>query len=87
MSNSQTSHDEDIPRFEPWLGVLSASLVPVLVALFVPHGFAVPLIVMTVLLFVAGLVMLRLQSWRRTRERASVADPARLPDRITADAS
>lgn len=87
MSNYQASHDEDIPRFEPWLGVLFASLVPVIVALFVPHAFAVPLIVMTVLLFVAGLVMLRLQSRRHTRERAFAPEPTRLTDRITADAS
>ena len=87
MSEYQASHDEDIPRFEPWLGVLFASLVPVIAALFVPHSFAVPLIATTVLLFVAGLVMLRLQSRRRTREQASVAEPTRSPDRITADAS
>ena len=87
MSNYQASHDEDIPRFEPWLGVLFASLLPVIVALFVPHAFAVPLIAMTVLLFVAGLVMLRLQSRRYARERASVREPTRVPDRITADAS
>lgn len=87
MSKYQSSHDEDIPRFEPWLGVLFASLVPVILALFVPHAFAVPLIAMTVLLFVAGLVMLRLQSRRHTRERASIAEPTRAPDRITADAS
>ncbi len=87
MPKSQASHDEDIPRFEPWLGVLFASLLPVIVALFVPHAFAVPLIVMTVLLFVAGLVMLRVQSQRRARERASMAAPARLPDRLAADVS
>lgn len=87
MSKSQASHDEDIPRFEPWLGVLFASLLPVMVALFVPHAFAAPLIVMTVLLFVAGLVMLRVQSQRRARERVSMPAPARLPDRLTADAS
>ena len=87
MSKYQASHDEDIPRFEPWLGVLFASLVPVILALFVPHAFAVPLIAITVLLFVAGLVMLRLQSRRHTRERASFTEPTRPPDRITADAS
>ena len=87
MSKYKASHDEDIPRFEPWLGVLFASLVPVIVALFVPRVFAVPLIVMTVFVFVAGLVMLRLQSRRRGRDQASVPEPMRSPDRITADAS
>lgn len=87
MSKYQASHDEDIPRFEPWLGVLFASLLPVIVALFVPHAFVVPLIVTTLLLFVAGLVMLRFQSQRRRREQALVPEQTRLPERITADAS
>lgn len=85
MSTSHASHDEDIPRFEPWLGVLFTSLVPVIVALFVPHTFAVPLIVMTVLLFVGGLVMLRVQSQRHARERASA--PSRFAERLAPDAS
>ncbi|HSQ33201.1 MAG TPA: hypothetical protein VLN49_25280 [Gemmatimonadaceae bacterium] len=87
MSKFQATHDEDIPRFEPWLGVLFASLLPVTVALFVPHVFAVPLIVMTALLFVAGLVMLRVQSQRRARERSSAPPLPRFADRPTADAS
>jgi Flp pilus assembly protein TadB len=87
MSKSQASHDEDIPRFEPWLGVLFASFMPVMVALFVPHAYAVPLIALTVLLFVAGLVMLRVQSQRRARERASSTPPPQFTDRLTADAS
>jgi hypothetical protein len=89
MSKSQASHDDDIPRFEPWLGVLSSSLMPVFVALFVPHAFAPPLIALTVLLFVAGLVMLRIQSQRRASECVSAppAASSRSAGGLTADAS
>lgn len=52
-------HD-DVPRYEPWLGVMSASFVTVIAALFLP-SLLVPLLVLTAILFVTSLVMLRRQ--------------------------
>jgi hypothetical protein len=65
MSQYQNPHDEDIPRYEPWLGVMGASFVPVTVLLFLHGRFAGPLISASAILFVASLVMLRRQSIRR----------------------
>jgi hypothetical protein len=62
--------DNDIPRFEPWLGVMVSSLLPAMVALFLPSQIAVLFIGATVGLFVAGLVMLRRQTLRRRLEHA-----------------
>jgi hypothetical protein len=81
MSRYQNTHDDDVPRFEPWLGVMISSFVPLLVALEASSIFLVPLIAMTVLLFAAGLLMLRRQTIRRARERSnmlpSTINPAR----------
>lgn len=62
--------DNDLPRFEPWLGVMASSLLPALVALFLPTQLAVLFIAATVGLFVAGLVMLRRQTIRRRLDHA-----------------
>lgn len=69
MSNHPQSHDDDVPRFEPWLGVMASSVVPVVVALYVHSRYLVPLIVATVVLFLFSLVMLRRQTVRRRLER------------------
>lgn len=61
--------DNDIPRFEPWLGVMASSLLPALIALFLPSQIAVLFIGATVGLFVAGAVMLRRQTLRRRLDR------------------
>jgi uncharacterized membrane protein YfcA len=63
VSVYENSHD-DIPRFEPWLGVMASSAGPALIALYLPRYF-VPLIVAAVALFLASLVMLRRQTVRR----------------------
>jgi hypothetical protein len=63
MSEYHDHHHEDVPRFEPWLGVMACSLVPVSIALFLP-SLMVPLIAMTVLLFACGFVMFRAKSMR-----------------------
>jgi hypothetical protein len=60
MSEYENAND-DIPRFEPWLGVMSSAVVPALLTVYVPSRFLVPLIAVTVGLFAAGLVMLRRQ--------------------------
>lgn len=78
-SPNQNSHDhEDIPRFEPWLGVMAGSLLPALLALALPQAFSIPLIACTVLLFAAGSFMLA----RQGRRRSDVHDgavPSRRP--------
>jgi hypothetical protein len=66
MSEYEKPH-EDIPRFEPWLGVMLSSFVPAIVTLYVPSRFLPPLIAVTVALFTAGLVMLRRQRMRKAR--------------------
>jgi hypothetical protein len=67
MSNQQ-HHHEDVPRFEPWLRVMFASLFPAAAASYAPPSFLVPLLVVTVGLFVGGLIMLRRQSMQRRRQ-------------------
>ena len=68
MSHHNIAHDhDDIPRFEPWLGVMAGSLVPAAIALALPRAFAIPLIACTVLLFTGGVVRLIAQSRRRDR--------------------
>lgn len=79
MSEYQNHHEEDIPRFEPWLAVMACSLLPVSLALFLP-ALMIPLITMTVVLFAAGLAMLRAQSSRRA-DAATARTPARPYDR------
>jgi hypothetical protein len=89
MSNHEKFHDDDGPRFEPWLGMIAGSVLPVAAAFYLPKSFFWPLIAATVLLFAAGLVMLKVQTARRTREREgarSVGDhAARSPDREPMD--
>lgn len=68
-------HDEDIPRFDPWLGVMASSLIPVIVALYVHSRFSVPLIIATVVLFIASLVMLRRQTLRQRRDSDKHSPP------------
>ena len=70
MSEYQDTHDnDDSPRFEPWLGMVAGSVLPVGAAFYLPKAFSAPLMVATVLLFVGGLIMLRVQSVRRAREQ------------------
>ena len=68
MSAYENSH-EDIPRFEPWLGVMASSIVPAVLPLYLPARYLVPLIVLTVALFLTSLVMLRRQTIQRKLEQ------------------
>ena len=68
MSEYQNTHDDDVPRFEPWLGMIAGSVLPLGAAVYLPSAFPV-LMILTVLLFVSGLIMLRLQTVRRAREQ------------------
>lgn len=77
MSDHLHAQDEDVPRFEPWLRVTASAIMPVAVALYVHSRFLVPLLATTVVLFVAGLVMLRGQTVRRRVAREELARPPR----------
>jgi hypothetical protein len=74
MSAHFHSHDDDIPRFEPWLGVMLSSFIPAVVGLYVHARFLGPLIVATVTLFLVSLWMLRRQTMRRAVEQQSSSD-------------
>lgn len=74
MSQYQNPHDEDIPRYEPWLGVMGASFIPVTVLLFLHGRFAGPLIGASAILFLASLVMLRWQTASRQRPELESAE-------------
>ena len=63
-------HDDDIPRMEPWLWMVMASFLPVLVAFLVPHAYQVALFVASGVLIAAAMVMLIGQQ-RRKRRRDS----------------
>lgn len=77
MAEYENSHD-DTPRFEPWLAVLAASVVPEFVALYLPAQFFIPAILTTVALFSTGLVMLRRQTLRRRLAEISTPSSTRL---------
>ncbi len=51
-----TARDE--PKFEPWLGVLCASFVPILLSLVLPRVIAPYLLTFTGILMVAGVVLM-----------------------------
>ena len=60
-------HEDDIPRMEPWLWVVIASLLPVLIVFLVPHAYKVALFVASGVLFAAAMVMLLGQQRRKRR--------------------
>lgn len=65
MPNHLHSHDDDIPHYEPWLGVTASVVIPVITALFVHSSALIPLIIVATVLFLTGLWMLRRQTARR----------------------
>ena len=71
MSNHQHADDDDIPRFEPWLGVTASSLIPAVIALYASRVL-IPSIVATVALFLTGMLMLR----RQTVASSRAAEPS-----------
>ncbi|HWH50652.1 MAG TPA: hypothetical protein VN651_03850 [Gemmatimonadaceae bacterium] len=66
MSVHEHPHDGDNPRFEPWLGVMASSFLPVVIALYADMNFMIPLFTAAAVLFLASLVMLRRQTVRRS---------------------
>jgi hypothetical protein len=78
MSEYRNTHDnDDSPRFEPWLGMVAGSVLPVGAAFYLPSAFSAPLMIASVLLFVGGLIMLRIQSVRRARKQNPTQPTAR----------
>jgi hypothetical protein len=69
MSDHPNYHDDDVPRFEPWLGVMASAILPPILALYVHARFLVPLIAAAVALLLTGIVMLRRQTVRRRLDR------------------
>ena len=69
MSNYENPHDDDTPRFEPWLATIACSFLPVAAAFYVPKAYSALLLTTTAVLFGAGLIMLKVQTTRRSRER------------------
>jgi hypothetical protein len=54
-----SNHDDaSVPRFEPWLGVAAAALVPLSVMFVLPPSFLFPMIGLAGLLLLTGIVML-----------------------------
>jgi hypothetical protein len=76
VSNYENSHDDDNPRYEPWLGVMASAFVPVTAALYLPPSYLTALIGIAAALFAAGLVMLRRQTSRRARDSRDVRPPS-----------
>jgi hypothetical protein len=61
-------HDEDdIPGMEPWLWMVMASFLPVVIAFLVPHAYKVALFVASGGLLAAGILMLVGQQRRKRR--------------------
>ncbi len=67
--------DHDGPRFEPWLGIMLASMVPGILMQLLPPQFLVPLIAAVVILVLTSLLMLRRQIVQR---RTPLATTGRL---------
>ena len=72
MSNFENHHDDDIPRFEPWIGVMGSAAIPVIISLFVAAQYLMPLFATSAVLFAASLWMLRRQSVQRRAQRGSM---------------
>jgi uncharacterized membrane protein YfcA len=79
MSNYENHHADDVPRFEPWLGVMLSAFAPAIVVLYLPPTYLVPLVTITAILFAAGLFMLRRQTLRRAREHGDARRPSGTP--------
>lgn len=73
MSNPVMNQDEvrqlmpahvEPPRMQPWLGVMSASLVPAILIIFVPQVLQIPFAIAAAVLLVAGACILIVSRWR-----------------------
>ena len=60
---------EDIPHYQPWLGVTSAAFIPCILLFFLPHAFLIPMIVLALALMGIGMTMLVRQETRARTKR------------------
>jgi hypothetical protein len=58
VEESHASREHDIPRNEPWLGVLMASFVPTLALFVIPDGLRIVAYVLIALLLLTSIAML-----------------------------
>ena len=79
MSNHNTPREvRETPQYEHWLGVIASSVLPPVAVFFAPASFLMPLLALSALLFVVGLVML----WKNTTPaRVATEDRAAGPSR------
>jgi len=68
VADGRATIEDDIPKMEPWLGVLMASFVPTLALFFVPESFRYPLYIVISLLLLASIVMLVRREIQRGRK-------------------
>jgi hypothetical protein len=61
MSDQYKDPEYDVPRYEPWLGVMASCVVPAVASVYLPPTFLIPMIALTVALFATGMMMLRRQ--------------------------
>ena len=55
--NTTTTEHHEVPSFEPWLRVMTAALIPIVLAFVLPRSFILFLFAAAGVLLVAGLVM------------------------------
>ena len=72
MQNLENHHDDGIPRFEPWLGVMAVALLPAILTVLLPGQYLIPLVTVAAALFTASLLMLRRQTQRRRLHRETM---------------
>jgi hypothetical protein len=60
---------EDIPHYQPWLGVSCSAFVPCVLMFILPQGFLIPMIVLAAALMGAGIIMLFRQEARSGTKR------------------
>lgn len=70
-----THHDDEIPRMEPWLWVLLAALVPVVLAFVLPRSLMTWLFCASGLLVLVGLVIFATQERRNRLARSAMPRP------------
>jgi hypothetical protein len=66
-ADGRATLEDDIPKMEPWLGVLIASFVPTIALFFLPDSFRYPLFIVSSLLLLASVVMLVRREIKRPR--------------------
>jgi hypothetical protein len=71
--DSLISPEHDLPSFEPWLRMLFASFVPLVLAMFLPKALLLPLGGTSIAMVVAAVVMVVRQERRKRARRDDAA--------------